>query len=422
MVRKEWLMVALLLAAIGTLGCGRHYVKNTYAEPLYSEKQSVGTQWEAGIASRDITPEGSVYLAGYERNRTSKGVHDTLSVRCLALSNGKTSVGIVSLDLIGMLGSDVMAIKKGIVALRPKHIVVSFTHTHSGPDTTGLWGKWLSRGRNERYIEKIIDNAADCLHDAWFSQEEIELRFAKTSVQLSEFDNDTTNMPDTAITLMQGAVTRNGNTETLFTLVNYAVHPHIINNRFISADVAASFYTRIRELGGGMGIFINGAQGNVGPSIPHHHNDWNAIDRYGRMLAETALAMPQAQSGDYTITVRHSVLKVELENFFFKLAVWLGAVPDLRDRDGKIPLEITYVRLGELAMVTIPGEAFPSIGKDLRRDMDASYEIVCGLCNGAYGYIMYRSDYDAYDYHRSMSVGPIGETIYLALSDLIKKH
>lgn len=421
MLRKEWLMVAVFLMVAGALGCARQYVKNSYPEMAYSERQTTGIQWKAGVAQRDITPQAGeeMYLAGYGRNRTSAGVHDPLSARCLVLSNGEMKIGIVSLDLLGMLGGDVMRIKQRVHALWPENLIVSFTHTHSAPDTTGLWGSGLASGRNERYIHAVIQAAADCVNEASSNTDDVELWFGTTQFQLSEFDNDTAKKPDSVLTVIHG-IKPYGNRETLFTLVNYAVHPHIINNRSISADIAASFYMRVYQLGGGMGIFVNGAQGNVGPAIPHHKNDWNAIDVYGRTLAETALAAPRTKSLNHTIVVRRDVLKVKLENFYFKLAMWLGAVPDLRDEHKNVPLEIAYFRIGELAMVTVPGEAFPNIGKDMRERMQAPYEIVCGLCNGAYGYIMYRPDYDAYRYHKSMSLGPIGEILYQSFLKLIE--
>jgi hypothetical protein len=237
-------------------------------------------------------------------------------------------------------------------------------------------------------------------------------------VQYSRFKHDLT-IPDPAFTVMRGVKIRDGKEETLFTLVNYAVHPTIMRTNFITADFVGSFYERVQKLGGGMGIFMNGTQGHVGPAIKRNgEDDWAAADRFGRMIADTAMGLHTVPSSDYTIEVRDDVLRVPLANFGFRAAALIHKVPDPREGDDHtIPLELTYVKMGELTLLTIPGEAFPNIGKDLRRNIHAPFEMLCGLCNGAYGYIMYQSDYEnkQYAYWRGVSVGPIGDAVYRSL-------
>jgi len=421
MERKKGLIIAAVLTVGALLGCSGKYVTST--EPAHIEKESVGAGWKAGVAIKNITPQKSVYLAGFSSGRVSKGVHDPLSARCFVLSNGKTSVGLVSMDLLGMLGPDIAAIKQKATALAPEHIVVSFTHTHSAPDTTGLWGFGPLSGRDSHYIEETINNAAACLNDAMLDLQDATLHFGSTTVQYSRFKKDLT-IPDPAFTVMRATRMRDGKEETLFTLVNYAVHPTIMRTNFITADFVGSFYKRIQELGGGMGIFMNGTQGHVGPNIKRNgQDDWPAAESFGRMIADAAMGLQTAPSSDYTLVVRDDVLRVPLANPWFKIAAFVNKVPDPRDgADHTIPLELAYVRMGELALLTIPGEAFPNIGKDLRRDTHAPFEMLCGLCNGAYGYIMYPSDYEKkeYAYWRGVSVGPIGDAVYRSLVSLAK--
>ncbi|HTN42470.1 MAG TPA: hypothetical protein VMN77_01570 [Nitrospiria bacterium] len=416
MVRKKRHFIALFLAVGGLFGCAEKYITST--EPARIEKESVGAHWEAGVAIKDITPQKAVYLAGFQSGRVSKGVHDPLSARCFVLSNGKTRVGIVSMDLIGMLGPDIVAIKRGVPALAPEHIIVSFTHTHSGPDTTGLWGFGPLSGRDGPYMRETIDAAAACLNDAMRDMQDITLHFGSTTVQYSRFKHDLT-IPDPAFTVMRATRIRDGKEEALFTLVNYAVHPTIMRTNFITADFVGSFYEHVRELGGGMGIFMNGTQGHVGPAIKRNgEDDWPAADRFGRMIGDTAMELHTVPSADYAITVRDDVLRVPLANPWFKIAAFFNKVPDPRNGDDHtIPLELSYVKMGELTLLTIPGEAFPNIGKDLRRDIHAPFEMLCGLCNGAYGYIMYPSDYENknYSYWRGVSLGPIGDAVYRSL-------
>lgn len=419
MERKKWLIIPIVLAAGGLQACAGKYV--TFAEPAHIEKESVGAGWKAGVAFKDITPQKAVYLAGFQGGRKSQGVHDPIFARCFVLSNGKTSVGLVSMDLLGMIGPDIVAIKRGVPALAPEHIIVSFTHTHSGPDTTGLWGFGPLSGRDESYMRETTDRAAACLNDAAEDLQDITLHFGATTVQYSKFKSDLT-LPDPAFTVMRATRMSDGKEETLFTLVNYAVHPTIMRTKFITADFVGSFYERVRELGGGMGIFMNGTQGHVRPKVRRNgKDDWPAADRFGREIADTAMGLQTVSSADYSVTVRDDILKVPLANPWFKIAAFIHKVPDPREgKDHTIPLELAYVKIGELTILTIPGEAFPNIGKDLRRNIHAPFEMLCGLCNGAYGYIMYPSDYEnkEYSYWRGVSVGPIGDAVFRSLMSL----
>ena len=65
---------------------------------------------QAGASSQIITPSNPTYLAGLRNNRLSQGVHDDLFARCLILDDGKTQVGFVSTDLIGLTSTDITEI------------------------------------------------------------------------------------------------------------------------------------------------------------------------------------------------------------------------------------------------------------------------------------------------------------------------
>ena len=65
------------------------------------------TKLEFGMATRDITPRYPVWAHGYaNRTSPSSGVRESLSLGCLAASNGENQILIFALDMIGVL-SDV---------------------------------------------------------------------------------------------------------------------------------------------------------------------------------------------------------------------------------------------------------------------------------------------------------------------------
>lgn len=101
------------------------------------------TPWKAGLAKAVITPREPIWMAGYAaRTKPSEGVLADLYVKALALQDeaGNTSV-LVAADLLGFTRemSDVIAERcRKQFGLPRDRLVLSATHTHSGPVTGQL--------------------------------------------------------------------------------------------------------------------------------------------------------------------------------------------------------------------------------------------------------------------------------------------
>jgi len=91
----------------------------------------------AGAAVADITPTGSVFLAGYPHvRRYSTGVHDPLSASALYLESCGERLLLIACDVIYVPKSAVARARTRIAdvtGIPAGHILISATHTHSGP-------------------------------------------------------------------------------------------------------------------------------------------------------------------------------------------------------------------------------------------------------------------------------------------------
>ena len=97
------------------------------------------TPWQAGVARRNITPTGPIWLAGYaNRSAPSTGVESELFAKALALDDGAGGrVVIVTLDLIRVPKAlrDFVEREAGAkFGLQPREILLNSSHTHSGPE------------------------------------------------------------------------------------------------------------------------------------------------------------------------------------------------------------------------------------------------------------------------------------------------
>jgi hypothetical protein len=214
--------------------------------------------------------------------------------------------------------------------------------------------------------------------------------------------------------------------EMIATLVNYAVHPEVLGSRLgiVSPDLVGPLCDRIEAQAGGMAIFMNGAQGgmitadNRSLDRPkdalrgywHDNRTWEECLRIGHTMADEALRI-----------VRDAPLQTKPSLFCSSAEVKLPVDSELiwnvirgsplkypHHADRTITTRINVVNLGNTQILTIPGEALPNIGFYLKRKMRGQHNLLFGLTNDAFGYILTKVDFASfprYDYISRTSLG-----------------
>ena len=71
--------------------------------------------------------------------------------------------------------------------------------------------------------------------------------------------------------------------------------------------------------------------------------------------------------------------------------------------------QLNVVNLGNAQILTIPGEALPNIGYYLKRKMHGQHNLLFGLTNDAFGYILTKEDYDSFKRYEYISRTSLGE-------------
>lgn len=100
------------------------------------------TCFVVGMAVRDITPVAPQHLHGYSaRYQKSVGVREPLSIRCLAVGDGQSTVLVLSLDLIGIRHHTCQrwyGLLGEATGIGFPNVLICGTHTHFAPgvDTT----------------------------------------------------------------------------------------------------------------------------------------------------------------------------------------------------------------------------------------------------------------------------------------------
>ena len=98
---------------------------------------------QAGTATVNITPGLGCHLVGYFNDRIAEHIHDELWVKALVLTDGETTLGLLTCDLISVPTVVVDAAKALIqerTGVPPENVLISATHTHTGPSVVGALG------------------------------------------------------------------------------------------------------------------------------------------------------------------------------------------------------------------------------------------------------------------------------------------
>ena len=391
----------------------------------------------------DITPPVGMAICGNIRNdNISRGVHDPLFCNAVLCEHEQTKVLFLVMDWAGIEAKDASSIRERMgraLDIPAVNVIVSATHTHSGPYTIEMINddeKEADKVR-EYLLDSIgkIENAVNKLPESleqvslWSASCEVEglsfcrrLKMADGKVVMNWNEVDPTDVvcatgePDKEMTVI-GFKRTDGTWQTI--MINFALHPAICVGRdwLWSADWVHYLRESLRTTYAEKPVvyFVNGAQGDVNHLNYEKFNldAFPEAQRYGCSLAEhvdnilgSARQMKdglQIVSGAVALYKR----RIPKEWIVWAKAKWRhcnGVIPELLhgipseyyakeiiamepQQGDKHIFPMTAVKLGEVAFVTLPGEIFSSVALEIKKSSPHRKTAVMGLSLGNCGYI-----------------------------------
>ncbi len=263
----------------------------------------------AGFAKTIITPPLGVELCGYgmylERQATS--VHDDLFVRALLLEgdDGERAL-LITLDLIGLSQETYETIARQTgeaIGLDPNRVLVSSTHTHSGPAT----GKINGMGEMDpTYVATLPDRcveaavAASALRPARFGT-------AHGAVRAVGYNRVRPAGPiDRGLHVLR-IDTDEG--KPWIALFSHGCHPVTIDRRtpsgtVISADWPGQVISRLAEEGYGEAMFRLGPCGDIDPVVDWHDFGFQVMVLSAEVVSLALLDLLRAGSSKPELRLR----------------------------------------------------------------------------------------------------------------------
>lgn len=387
---------------------------------VLSETNYSGEHWLAGVSAVDITPQGEhlkdddLFMGGYgigSGRGAAEGIRSKVWTRSLALSDGNTTILFTVLDLPGISCSDLTAIKKEVgetTGFDPQNMMITVTHTHSGPDLQGLWGGVPSSYR-EYVRSKTVKSATKALKNI----EPVKLFFGKADYEEGVVNRRGYDEIDSSLYLLHAVSPLH---EPVATMAVFGAHTTFLGeeNKMISADFSGKLVKNLENEMGGTALFAPGIQGDQTPEKGNMD-----IYAYALNLTDTAL-----EAFNHAEEIPLSSLQYERQEFplnvrnpVFVLAYLIRYLShyevDFSFRHGlHINTGASYLTLGnKLSVATVPGEILNKPGTEIRDMSSASETMVIGLTNGTLGYIVHEDQWDGgipflnRGYEESVSMG-----------------
>lgn len=426
-----------------------------------------------GFAKQDITPRVGVELCGFGAylHRASVAVRDRLWARAMAVSLGKRTLVLVSLDLVGVPAAMVARIRRQVretVGVDDDHIMIHATHTHSGPATCPIvgWGEM-----DVPYLEILPHRiAAACvaavgnLRTGTLSHAEVPCEGIglnreqdRDAPPLEEVLRDDWRPAKPELTDTTCHVLRADSGGKLVGFVSYfGCHPVVCcqQTRSIHGDypgVATNLLER--EFPGSVGLFLQGAEGDVNSCVVHKPENESllALDviaaRYANSVrrglgAARPLAVRDLAAARLQVSFRRKA--PDLKELRRRLSEYeaLFAQPAATDADGALRLKAVFVtnlrkliaraergerlddpaelqgfRIGPLGLMASPFETFQAIKNDVRGRRLFPLTWVMSVTNDFRGYAPDRKTAARGGYAADQVPMMIGELPYAAIHD-----
>ena len=216
--------------------------------------------FKIGTASIDITPPLGTPLCGYaKRTEGNSGVLDNLFCKVLVINVGSKLAVLVCCDLIGLDNEFIVEVRvaaENKFNLEYNGIMISCTHTHSGPATMRNIG---IGEKNYNYLNELHSKILDTIDKAINSLQNSECFYYKGKSDIGmnrrgiieegniEPTFDPEGFVDDEVSIL--VFYKEKSKDIISILYNYGCHPTVLEytNNFISADFPGAACRFIEE-------------------------------------------------------------------------------------------------------------------------------------------------------------------------------
>lgn len=417
-----------------TKNFGKKIGKSTEHYEIPEEKpvEIKGSAYRAGFARAEIMPNvesgRTFWIAGHGPGHKMEGILSPVYVSAVWIDCGGDE-GMLWLggDIVGMTRIEVNKIRSMILASPEikgcKCINFSCTHSHSGIDTLGYWGKANifgipSDGKDPEYMDNLMNKAVEVAVEAYKNRKSGKLYSGNIAVEggLSTGRN----LPEKHEILSRIRFAPDDGSKDIW-ILNFGAHPNSLGggNRLLSGEYPYYLREYIAKENGADVLYTIGAIGGMDAVMLDEKDRANCVKLQGEMFAKAALSIENDKELNPEIRLIQQPFYIPVDNNVLTLLAMrhvmsFKAYPCKESELGiAIMTEMTYMDFGGQKVLLLPGESFVSTvyGGYMPAETSSTGEgpeinptplaeisgdssmIACGVSNDMSGYVVPPNDF-----------------------------
>lgn len=404
---------------------------------------------QVGFGQVEITPVRPTPMAGYYGKRLSTETHDPLWAKATVMDDGKNSIAIISLDLVATtkwLVDETRTLIATQSKLPPECILISATHSHTGPVLFDPNSSRYNRFGNEapetkQFMLELPSKIAESVSKAIAAKQPMTVRYAIGEEQQLAF-NRRFFMADATVGWNPGKlnpriVREAGPTDDKLPMVafynkerelsgllsNFSIHLDTVGGTQWSADMPFALEQSLKKVFGENCHlqYATGCCGDVNHIDVRHAFGQKGHSEAARIGTRLAGAVLRSWNSLTPISANRlhatkEIVKLPLAQHSADRVAWANSVSERTDNEKQPPFmemveafrildvearngesieaEVQVISLGtELAWVAMPGEIFVQLGLAIKDGSPFASTTINELANGSIGYVPTRQAY-----------------------------
>lgn len=395
---------------------------------------------KANMTRADITPPQGLELAGFPHYpRYNTGFHDPLYAACMYLNDGKAEIAMVTLDLLFFSKKHVATVRNKVkAACGVENVMISCSHTHSGPWASGrLDIESLEAGKEQpkEYVEKLIDTIVSIICEAKAGAFDAYFTAGTTICGAESGIGGNRRVPGGPHDPLVSVLAIKDEADVRGIMVNYTLHPTFIHewSTVCTADYPCYLKMQLEEMEPKALVgFAQGASGNQSSRYYRQGESYDEAERVGRTLGKAAHTVldKAVWTNDLPLAVASAEVELLLRDFgteedliaqvehdeaIYKdlyarygqstnreeYYLWQNANLKLLGSEDQLgyvrmqkkgikvelledeaPAEVQVFRLGDMIVVGVPGEVFVEYALYVKATAGFGMVVVNELANG----------------------------------------
>jgi hypothetical protein len=432
---------------------------------------------KAGVSIVDISPKKGVELAGYPHfPRYNTGIHDPLYASCIFIDDSSTKLAIVCMDILMYSKAYIKSVRNKVstyTEIPAKNIMISCSHTHSGPWASGrLDLEALEKGLkpDENYIRGLEDKLVNLITEAYGNSFEAKIGVGKgycgREKGVGGNRRDPKGVSDPQVWTI-GIKDIRDNWKAC--LVRYSLHPTVIHedSTLVTADYPGYIRNYIgKTKPGSIFLFAQGTSGNQSTRYFRTGQTFEEAQRIGYAIGKEADKVLNSMKlkSDVSLIVKSAETDIELKklptkkeaeaevertkNKLEKLKKENASYIEIQNanlknlgaedtlgfillkkkgldlRSDELPAEVQVIGIGESRIVGVQGEVFVEFGLKIQKESPFKNTFVIELANGCLpGYACTKEAYKkgGYEVGASMLTEKSGDIIVETALELLRE-